>query len=74
MMSEQAIVLSALASGAVFKLAALSWVQQRRREKFVYVGDVSGLWLYPVKSCRPTAIERAECTETGLRHNGVTDR
>ncbi|XP_033000627.1 mitochondrial amidoxime reducing component 2-like [Lacerta agilis] len=71
-----------LASGALAVLvmlgAAAAWRRRRRlrpgRRELKPVGRVSGLFIYPVKSCRGVAVERAEVTELGLRSGDMGDR
>ncbi|XP_053164598.1 mitochondrial amidoxime reducing component 2-like [Hemicordylus capensis] len=64
------------AAGAVLALgAAAAWRWRRgRRERLVQVGTVTGLCIYPVKSCKGVPLERAEVTEMGLRSGDMRDR
>ena len=38
------------------------------------VGRVKSIWLYPVKSLRGLAMNKGECTFSGLKANGCMDR
>ncbi|KAJ6666929.1 hypothetical protein lerEdw1_018931 [Lerista edwardsae] len=66
------------ASGAVLALgvaAAWRWQRARRaRQRLVQVGTVTGLCVYPVKSCQGVPVKRAEVTELGLRNGDMRDR
>ncbi|XP_053164621.1 mitochondrial amidoxime reducing component 2-like isoform X2 [Hemicordylus capensis] len=54
--------------------AAWRWQRGRARRRLLQVGTVSGLFIYPVKSCRAVAVNRAEVTELGLRSGDTRDR
>ncbi|XP_061481132.1 mitochondrial amidoxime reducing component 2-like [Rhineura floridana] len=56
--------------------AAWQWRRRNRqgRRRLKRVGTVSSLFIYPVKSCRGVAVERAEVTELGLRNGDMSDR
>ncbi|XP_062981458.1 mitochondrial amidoxime reducing component 2-like [Elgaria multicarinata webbii] len=64
------------ASAAVVALgAAAAWRWRRRsRRQLVQVGVVSGIVIYPVKSCRGLPVDRAEVTGLGLRSGDMRDR
>ncbi|XP_061481134.1 mitochondrial amidoxime reducing component 2-like [Rhineura floridana] len=66
------------ASAAVVALgAAAAWRWRHRRggrRELVQVGTVSGLVIYPVKSCRGLPLERAEVTELGVQSGDLRDR
>ncbi|KAJ7341056.1 hypothetical protein JRQ81_004743 [Phrynocephalus forsythii] len=70
----------AVASLATLGVAAAVWRARRRgrrsgRPRLEPVGRVSALFLYPIKSCRGMALERAEVTKLGLRSGGeIGDR
>lgn len=53
---------------------ATAWRRRRARRFLVRVGTVSGLFIYPVKSCRGVAVKHAEVTQLGLRCGGMRDR
>nr|XP_020642274.1 mitochondrial amidoxime-reducing component 1-like isoform X2 [Pogona vitticeps] len=56
---------------------ATAWRWRRRRSsglRWKQVGRVSGLFIYPVKSCRGLAVEEAEVTRLGLRRGDLGDR
>ncbi|XP_044285653.1 mitochondrial amidoxime reducing component 2-like [Varanus komodoensis] len=57
--------------------AAWRWWRRghrRRRTRLQRVGTVSALFVYPVKSCRGLAVQRAEVTRLGLRSGDMRDR
>lgn len=60
--------LSAVAAAAATAVAYMSWRKNRRREYHV-VGHVSGLFIYPVKSCRGIPLESTRCLKQGLQHD-----
>ncbi|XP_062980154.1 mitochondrial amidoxime reducing component 2-like [Elgaria multicarinata webbii] len=71
------------ASAALALLAVLGtaaawrwWRRSRPRGqlRLKRVGTVSGLFIYPIKSCRGVAVERAEVTKLGLRSGDMSDR
>ncbi|XP_054848127.1 mitochondrial amidoxime reducing component 2-like [Eublepharis macularius] len=64
---------SALALAAVLGVAS-AWRRRRALRGLVRVGTVSGLFIYPVKSCRGLALKRAEMTQLGLRCGDMRDR
>ena len=66
-------VLGALAAGAVFKYGSLLWLSKAGKVK-EYVGRVSQVLIYPVKSVREINVKVANLTRHGLKHNGVSDR
>ncbi|OWF34597.1 Mitochondrial amidoxime-reducing component 1 [Mizuhopecten yessoensis] len=63
-----------LIGASVLKYGFTSWLALNRPKVYEKVGRVSSLQLYPVKSCRGLDVKTAECTLTGLRQYGVTDR
>ncbi|XP_003216077.2 mitochondrial amidoxime reducing component 2 [Anolis carolinensis] len=56
--------------------AAWRWLRARRSPelRLKRVGTVSGLFLYPLKSCRGLSVDKAEVTELGLRSGVLSDR
>nr|XP_056709347.1 mitochondrial amidoxime reducing component 2-like [Euleptes europaea] len=64
------VAAAALALGA----AAAAWRRRRARGGAVRVGTVSGLYLYPLKSCRRVSVEEAEVSDMGLRKGDLRDR
>uniref|UniRef100_A0A670ZAE9 Mitochondrial amidoxime reducing component 2 n=1 Tax=Pseudonaja textilis TaxID=8673 RepID=A0A670ZAE9_PSETE len=72
--------LSASASLAVLvtlgMAAAWYWRRRDRRRplRLKQVGTVSGLFIYPIKSCRGVAVQQAEVTKLGLRDGDLRDR
>nr|XP_060610209.1 mitochondrial amidoxime reducing component 2-like [Anolis sagrei ordinatus] len=64
---------------AALAALGLAWWRWRRgppsrRPTLRPVGTVSGLFVYPIKSCRGVAVERAQVTELGLRSGDLRDR
>ncbi|XP_069624569.1 mitochondrial amidoxime reducing component 2-like [Ranitomeya imitator] len=57
-------------------LVAVTWLflVRRKKKQLRRVGEVSQLFLYPVKSCRGIALEEAECREYGLKNGPLRDR
>ncbi|XP_015280865.1 PREDICTED: mitochondrial amidoxime reducing component 2-like [Gekko japonicus] len=65
---------SALALVAALGVAT-AWRRRRRTNRgLVRVGTVSGLFIYPVKSCRGVAVKQAEMTPLGLGCGDLRDR
>ncbi|XP_060610207.2 mitochondrial amidoxime reducing component 2-like [Anolis sagrei] len=64
-----------LALGAVGAWAAWRWWGgRRRRRELERVGTVTGVTLYPVKSCRGVSLQRAQVTPLGLQSGDLRDR
>ena len=54
---------------------SITWLmRQQQLKKFERIGTVKELVVYPVKSCQGVYVNEAECTQFGLRVNGVGDR
>ncbi|CAI9607402.1 unnamed protein product [Staurois parvus] len=55
---------------------AVTWLLlSRRKKKHVRkVGQISQLFLYPVKSCKGIPLQEAECREYGLKNGEFSDR
>ncbi|KAM9316858.1 uncharacterized protein PAF06_007951 [Gastrophryne carolinensis] len=55
---------------------AVTWffLSRRKKKKLRRVGEVSQLFLYPVKSCRGISLQEAECKAYGLQSGQVNDR
>uniref|UniRef100_A0ACB8GAM1 Uncharacterized protein n=1 Tax=Sphaerodactylus townsendi TaxID=933632 RepID=A0ACB8GAM1_9SAUR len=63
------------AGGAALALgAAAAWRRRRARRDVAQVGTVTGLYIYPVKSCQRVSVEEAEVTRMGLRKGDLRDR
>lgn len=67
------LFLALLTASAAKYIAALLWRKQKE-SKFVYVGKVSALNLYPVKSCSPINLQTVRCTSSGFIQDDVHDR
>ncbi|XP_066282451.1 mitochondrial amidoxime reducing component 2-like isoform X1 [Branchiostoma lanceolatum] len=48
--------------------------RSKRMASYEEVGSVSSIFLYPVKSCRGLAVEEAQVTPVGLKHQALMDR
>lgn len=66
-----AAVLGTLAAGALIKHLGAAYTAKK---DFVYVGKVSELYVWPVKSCGGLKVQSGQCESTGLFHGGVGDR
>ena len=64
----------ALFAGAAAKFAALYWLSTQRPKGLTNVGSVSGLVIYPIKSCRGINVQEAVIGQNGLEVEGVKDR
>uniref|UniRef100_A0A8C8SFV1 Mitochondrial amidoxime reducing component 2 n=1 Tax=Pelusios castaneus TaxID=367368 RepID=A0A8C8SFV1_9SAUR len=66
---------AALALAALLGAAVWRWAGRRAGgARLQRVGTVGGLFIYPVKSCRAVAVQRAEVTAMGLRSGDMRDR
>lgn len=63
-----------LISGSLLKYAISMWFRRKKYESFQTVGRVAGIFCYPVKSCARLSVDRAYCSQYGLRCKGVGDR
>ncbi|XP_059162886.1 uncharacterized protein LOC131946229 [Physella acuta] len=64
-----------LAATAVTAIAASVYFTMKKKKKvYELVGEVSGLYCYPVKSCAGIKGDVAFCSSTGLVVSGVKDR
>ena len=64
----------AIISGFIIK-GVLSWYKRKITNKKEYVGKVSQLLIYPLKSSRELPdVQTAEVTRHGLKIKGVVDR
>ena len=70
---ETTQLLVGLAAGTVIKYTALRWIGASKRKE--YVGKVSQVYIYPVKSVRELpGLKQATMTKHGLKFQGVGDR
>ncbi|XP_077341919.1 mitochondrial amidoxime reducing component 2-like isoform X2 [Lithobates pipiens] len=55
---------------------AVTWLFMSRRKKMHVrkVGQISQLFLYPVKSCKGIPLQEAECRDYGLKYGELSDR
>lgn len=77
---SSAAIFATLVAGSALKLGAGLYLYRSklspasRIEGYEFVGRVSELWCFPIKSFRGLQIEEGECTKFGLKWSGVTDR
>ncbi|XP_052097835.1 mitochondrial amidoxime reducing component 2-like isoform X1 [Mytilus californianus] len=64
----------ALATASTIKYIGASLCRLKKLATYEFVGKVTALDLYPVKSCGAISLQSANCTRGGLKHSGVTDR
>lgn len=55
-------------------LATFYLIENSRKLKWKKVGEVSELFIHPVKSCRGVEVKKAECTPLGLCSGNLRDR
>ncbi|XP_075060384.1 mitochondrial amidoxime reducing component 2 [Mixophyes fleayi] len=60
--------------GATVAVTWLFIAKRKKKKQLRKVGEVSHLFLYPVKSCKGIPLDVAECMEYGLRSNQLRDR
>ncbi|XP_040207351.1 mitochondrial amidoxime reducing component 2-like [Rana temporaria] len=55
---------------------AITWLFMSKRKKMHVrkVGQISQLFLYPVKSCKGIPLQEAECRDYGLKNGELSDR
>ena len=74
MVDESINILLGLTTICVAKhIGAILW-RRKKLANFEYVGNVSAINLYPVKSTAPIALQSARCTKHGLCFEGIHDR
>ncbi|KAJ7365557.1 Mitochondrial amidoxime reducing component 2 [Desmophyllum pertusum] len=76
MVSYSKYLLIGLPVVALAGFAALWWQRQGRTRSFKEVGRVSGLFFYPVKSCKGIRVDDVQCFKEGMefdRHWCVLD-
>ncbi|KAL0819758.1 hypothetical protein ABMA28_007803 [Loxostege sticticalis] len=79
-MSNQAqyVTGAVAAAGVVGGIYCAYQVYQSRKnqlpEKWTQVGTLKNLYAYPVKSCAPVVLDRAECSILGLKDGWLRDR
>ncbi|CAD5123406.1 DgyrCDS11757 [Dimorphilus gyrociliatus] len=67
-------VLLALGASAIAKYLAMYFMENKKPDNLEYVGKISSLKLFPVKSLGEIDIKRANCTKMGLEYEGFFDR
>lgn len=65
-------IISGISACVVLTLAVVYQVKVRTKAKVV--GRISELLVYPIKSGPPLRVEKAICTNTGLRYLNALDR
>ena len=73
-LGTDAQIFTGLVIAAAVKYSVSWWMRKRREKLFVKIGQVSTLYIYPVKSCKAVEVTGGECTLYGLKCNGVYDR
>ena len=66
MVSYSKYLLIGLPVVALAGIAALWWKRQGRRQSYMEVGRVSGLFFYPVKSCKGIRVDDVQCFKEGM--------
>ncbi|XP_068088980.1 mitochondrial amidoxime reducing component 2-like [Hyperolius riggenbachi] len=70
---HRALLLGLAGLGAT---VAVTWLylSSRKKRQLQRVGEVSQLFMYPVKSCKGIPLQEAECREYGLKNGQLSDR
>ncbi|XP_071996195.1 mitochondrial amidoxime-reducing component 1-like isoform X2 [Engystomops pustulosus] len=71
---QRTLLLWAAGLGVSITLAWLYLSRKRRTKQLRRVGEVSQLFLYPLKSCKGIPLQEAECREYGLKSGHLRDR
>ncbi|XP_069811110.1 mitochondrial amidoxime-reducing component 1-like [Dendropsophus ebraccatus] len=71
---HRALLLSAAVLGASVTVTWFLLSKRKKKRQLRRVGEVSQLFLYPVKSCKGIPLEEAECREYGLKNGQLRDR
>jgi len=50
-------------------LAALWWERNEKKRFYKEVGQVSGLFIYPVKSCKGIRVDDVKCFKEGMQYD-----
>ncbi|KAH9504652.1 Mitochondrial amidoxime reducing component 2 [Bulinus truncatus] len=73
-LSDHWLVVAGITATTAAVLTSALLLYKGKKREFVYVGRVSGLHGYPIKSCKGIATDEAVCTSEGLQLSGVIDR
>lgn len=74
-MSPPTVQTSTLVVTIAISVFSLWWfLAKRRKKQYVYVGKVSKLFFYPVKSFKGTEVTSVDCVEKGIQVDGFDDR
>ncbi|XP_075719477.1 mitochondrial amidoxime-reducing component 1 [Rhinoderma darwinii] len=71
---HRTLLLCVAGLGATVAVTCLFLSRRRKKRQLRRVGEVSQLFLYPVKSCRGIPLQEAECKEYGLKKDQLRDR
>ncbi|XP_022110942.1 mitochondrial amidoxime reducing component 2-like [Acanthaster planci] len=77
MITQQRLIVAGalgLAATAGIVSSAAWWYRRTPKPVFQPIGQLSEIWIHPVKSCRGHQVSSAECTPMGLCSKGVYDR
>ena len=66
--------MAALAGFHFIKYGALYFLHKYGQKPWVWVGKVSRLFVYPLKSCRGIEVNELEVTPDGSKYEQVRDR
>ena len=67
-------VVIGIATAAALKFTIAWLMTESRRKRFEKVGVVTGLVVYPLKSCKGVYVKEGECVKKGLKVKDVPDR
>ncbi|XP_013420403.1 laccase-2 [Lingula anatina] len=71
---DEAALFAALISGSLMKFAFSYFSWWKRQKSLQYVGEISELYIYPVKSCAGVKVDQVECSKLGVTCGHVSDR
>uniref|UniRef100_A0A8C5N1S3 Mitochondrial amidoxime reducing component 2 n=1 Tax=Leptobrachium leishanense TaxID=445787 RepID=A0A8C5N1S3_9ANUR len=71
---SKTVLLGAAGLGAAVLITWLLLSRRKRNRQLRKVGEVSHLYVYPVKSCRGVTLPEAECKPFGLQSGNLKDR
>ncbi|XP_074650991.1 mitochondrial amidoxime reducing component 2-like [Tubulanus polymorphus] len=71
---DAGLVFFSLLAGSAAKIGMAYWTQKHARKNMEKVGEISAMYIHPVKSCRGWSISEATATKLGLECSNVYDR
>ncbi|XP_013416319.1 mitochondrial amidoxime reducing component 2-like [Lingula anatina] len=71
---DEAALFAALVTGSFIKFAFSYFTWRKRQKSLQYVGEISELYIYPVKSCAGVKVDQVECSKLGVTCGHVSDR